>query len=82
MGTMNNPGQIGRRTMPIYEFRCPACDRTFEKLCRMSETEQPCPDCGQPVPKMISVPSPGQVSSGAAAPPPCAATCGKTSGFG
>ncbi|MBY0505417.1 MAG: zinc ribbon domain-containing protein [Bryobacteraceae bacterium] len=33
--------------MPMYEYRCPECDRRFEKLRRMSEAEQPaeCPQC-------------------------------------
>ena len=70
--------------MPIYEYHCNSCDQTFEKLSKMSDSAQPCPDCGKPAAKAISIPSPGQVSSGAAAsgPPPCAATCGKTAGFG
>jgi putative FmdB family regulatory protein len=70
--------------MPIYEFCCTSCGKTTEKLSSMSETSTPCPDCGADCRKAISIPSPGQVSSGPAAsgPPPCAATCGKTSGFG
>lgn len=68
--------------MPIYEYHCANCNKTFEKLSKMSDSEQPCPDCGQPAAKAISVPSPGQVVGGATAPPPCAASCGKTSGFG
>jgi len=33
--------------MPMYEYRCPDCDRRFEKLRRMAEAEQPadCPQC-------------------------------------
>jgi len=70
--------------MPIYEFRCTTCDKTFEKLSSMSESSAPCPTCGADCHKAISIPSPGQVSSGpsASGPPPCAATCGKASGFG
>jgi len=70
--------------MPIYEFRCATCDKTFEKLSSMSETSAPCPSCGADCAKAISIPSPGQVASGpsASGPPPCAETCGKTSGFG
>lgn len=35
--------------MPIYEFRCPGCDRRFEKLCSMGETGDhvTCPECGR-----------------------------------
>lgn len=70
--------------MPIYEFHCASCAKTFEKLSSMSETCAPCPSCEADCAKTISVPAPGQVSSGpsTAGPPPCAATCGKTSGFG
>ncbi len=34
--------------MPIYEYRCAACNRRFEAMRRMSErAEAPsCPDCG------------------------------------
>ena len=33
--------------MPLYEYRCKACGRTFEKLRRMSEADQgvECPEC-------------------------------------
>lgn len=67
--------------MPIYEYYCSSCQQRFEKLSRMSDTNQPCPGCGQLAPKAISVPAPGQVASSGAAPA-CAASCGKTSGFG
>jgi len=67
--------------MPIYEFHCPACNRTFEKLSKMADTDQPCPDCGKPAKKAISLPAKGQLGT-PAGPPACAATCGKTSGFG
>jgi putative FmdB family regulatory protein len=34
--------------MPLYEYRCPECGVSFEKLRRMSEADQPaeCPNCG------------------------------------
>jgi len=33
--------------MPIYEFECRKCEKTFEKLCRMNwANETTCPDCG------------------------------------
>jgi len=33
--------------MPIYEFRCRACENIFEKLCRLSDAAPPrCPKCG------------------------------------
>jgi putative FmdB family regulatory protein len=37
--------------MPIYEFVCPDCGQTFEKLVRggrkAREASIPCPTCGQ-----------------------------------
>jgi putative FmdB family regulatory protein len=68
--------------MPIYEYHCSACQKTFEKLSRMTETEQPCPTCGQISTKAISLPAKGQMATASGGPPPCAATCGKNSGFG
>jgi len=35
--------------MPFYDLRCPACDKEYNILARVSEkTEKriPCPDCG------------------------------------
>ncbi len=34
--------------MPIYEYNCKKCGRTFEKLVRTSEGDKSmgCPDCG------------------------------------
>jgi putative FmdB family regulatory protein len=34
--------------MPVYEYRCPACGSSFEKLRKMQEAEAPadCPLCG------------------------------------
>lgn len=32
--------------MPIYEFRCKACDKRFEALCSMGGNGATCPDCG------------------------------------
>lgn len=73
--------------MPIYEYECRQCNKTFE--VRQSITEAPlsaCPTCGEPVRKIIS-PSSFMLkgggwyadgythehgsSSGASAPPPC-----------
>ena len=41
--------------MPIYEYACPSCGRTFEELC-LSGTEQdtPCPSCGAASRRVIS----------------------------
>ena len=50
--------------MPIYEYRCPQCDRTFELLVRDGGAVR-CPDCGgTSLVKLLSVPhvSTGQVA--------------------
>lgn len=62
--------------MPLFEFHCAGCDRTFEKLLREAKTDHPCPDCGQPAPRAVSVTAP---TTGGTAPS-CAAPAG--SGFG
>lgn len=42
--------------MPLYEYRCPACDRVFEELRRAGdETEASCPDCGRSSPRVVSL---------------------------
>ncbi len=42
--------------MPLYEFRCPACDRVFEELRRAGdEGEAACPDCGRPSARIVSL---------------------------
>ncbi len=35
--------------MPLYEYRCEACDREFEAYKRPSENSErePCPSCGK-----------------------------------
>lgn len=41
--------------MPIYEFRCPACGKRFEKLCALGEDTKSisCPDCGTAGPQRL-----------------------------
>ncbi|OAT81789.1 FmdB family zinc ribbon protein [Desulfotomaculum copahuensis] len=41
--------------MPIYEFRCAACGRRFEKLCALGENGQnlTCPQCHTAAPKRV-----------------------------
>lgn len=44
--------------MPLYEYYCPACQRTFEALRPMSDADRPmtCPHCASAdARKMISV---------------------------
>ncbi len=53
--------------MPIFEFLCPKCDRSFEKLVR-SETMVACPTCeSTKVERLISAPA--RPGGGASAPP-------------
>lgn len=33
--------------MPIYEFRCGACDEVSEFLLQVGETKRKCPECGE-----------------------------------
>ncbi|MCC4115140.1 zinc ribbon domain-containing protein [Aromatoleum toluclasticum] len=43
--------------MPIFDYRCPACDRTFEMLVRAGDTP-PCPHCGRTsLEKLVSAPA-------------------------
>ena len=43
--------------MPIFEFRCEACENEFEELCLGSAaragTGVPCPKCGSPDTKKL-----------------------------
>ncbi|MGK2906823.1 MAG: zinc ribbon domain-containing protein [Desulfuromonadales bacterium] len=41
--------------MPLYEFHCTACDKTFEKLLKAHETTAACPGCQQPAEKVVSM---------------------------
>ena len=49
--------------MPIYEYRCEPCDRTFEALIRNNGDAPHCPGCGTiDVAKQFSVPAAAQVN--------------------
>jgi len=50
--------------MPLYDYRCDACNKTFELLVR-SSTVPTCPTCGsQQLEKQVSAPvAPGQSAS-------------------
>ena len=49
-------GRLGVGAMPLYEYRCPACDRVFEELRRAGdEGDAPCPVCGRPSPRTVSL---------------------------
>ena len=57
--------------MPVYEYRCPECVSTYEKLVRLSEPsdEATCPACGGRGKKLLSVfASPSRGSANATAP--------------
>ena len=44
--------------MPIYDYRCRDCKKTFETLVRASSTPS-CPECGSAnLEKLLSVPAP------------------------
>ena len=50
--------------MPIFDFFCKDCDRTFELLVRGS-TLPTCPECGgDEVEKQVSLPAPQGKTSG------------------
>ncbi len=41
--------------MPIYEYHCPACDKTFERFQKISDPPlAECPECGKQVRRLIS----------------------------
>lgn len=42
--------------MPIYEYYCLSCDRTFELLTALSDStkKKPCPDCSRKAPRTVS----------------------------
>ena len=42
--------------MPIYEYACPHCHKTFEEWLRSGDDAetQPCPDCGETCHRVIS----------------------------
>lgn len=50
--------------MPIYDYRCSTCNRTFELLVRTS-TIPTCPTCGSSqLEKQVSLPAPQGQSAG------------------
>ncbi|MBW2020663.1 MAG: zinc ribbon domain-containing protein [Deltaproteobacteria bacterium] len=51
--------------MPIYEYRCPDCGHTFERLQSLQEgAVATCPECGNPAKKVMSA-SVGYIMKGA-----------------
>lgn len=41
--------------MPLFEYHCESCNKTFEKLCKKQQEKSFCPDCGQEATKAVSV---------------------------
>ncbi len=40
--------------MPLFEYICPNCNTIFEKL-QNQQQEVPCPECGRPAKKKVSL---------------------------
>lgn len=42
--------------MPLYEYRCETCQKTFEVIQKFSDNPlSQCPDCGKSVEKLMSL---------------------------
>lgn len=41
--------------MPIFEYRCRECGETVEKIQRQPAEQIPCPRCGKPAKKEVSL---------------------------
>jgi putative FmdB family regulatory protein len=69
--------------MPLYEYHCAPCDRTFETLIRSSSDQPHCPDCGSiEVDKQLSVPAAAQSTGGRNGALPMAQPAASPSSFG
>lgn len=55
--------------MPIYEYACQACGKTFEKIQRGGTGQVPCPACGKPAERIVSRPA-ATASGGGSIPTP------------
>ncbi|PLX85411.1 MAG: zinc ribbon domain-containing protein [Desulfuromonas sp.] len=57
--------------MPIYEYTCPNCGKSFEKIKTSPTDQMPCPDCGGAAQRSVSVfSSAGQPAGGGCGPMP------------
>lgn len=57
--------------MPLFEYHCPDCKATFEKLLSKPEPARPCPTCGKPALRAVSTFAAGQsgpIAGGCSAP--------------
>ena len=65
--------------MPTYDYECENCG-PFREAHPIAEfdREQPCPDCGDPAPRLLTLPAIGGVAmeASAGAPAPAAHTGG------
>lgn len=43
--------------MPLYEYKCPTCDLTIEKLQKISDLSPCCPKCEEPTVRQIGLSS-------------------------
>jgi len=43
--------------MPIFEYHCQPCNKTFEKLLKTPLDKFVCPVCGQQAKRVVSTPS-------------------------
>jgi putative FmdB family regulatory protein len=44
--------------MPLYEYKCEACENRFEKIVKFSDPPiETCPECGGKVVKLLSSPA-------------------------
>lgn len=51
--------------MPTYEYRCRACDHTFERFQKMTEEPiQECPQCAAPEAERVISPGGGLIFKG------------------
>jgi putative FmdB family regulatory protein len=65
--------------MPIYEYACPACDRSFETFLvrRSDESEVACPTCrSKNVSRLMSSPAATRLGGGGGASGGPAPSCG------
>jgi len=40
--------------MPVYEYHCSGCDKTFEKIVNQQQEVMPCPVCGEQAKRKVS----------------------------
>jgi len=43
--------------MPIFEYHCQGCRKTFERLMKVAIQEVPCPQCGALAQRAVSAPA-------------------------